>query len=181
MALPTDVHILQAPFVYSHLILAEHPLARARHVGENDIEEMSQLGEVGRIIVGHYHLRMPPLDEVLGQDLRAVTHHFIRHQQAAFRQSASAQSRFPSRCGTEVEHHHRLMHIFTEHPFDKHRRGFLHVIASGMEKGVERERRSALQVYARCSPRNRLALDGELALRAVGTDADRHFVGEFFR
>ena len=49
-----------------------------------------------------------------------------------------------------------------------------------MEKGVERERRSALQVYARCSPRNRLALDGELALRAVGTDADGHFVGECF-
>ena len=44
-----------------------------------------------------------------------------------------------------------------------------------MEHRVERERRSVLQVYARCSPWNRLTLDGELALRPVGTDADGRF------
>ena len=90
LTLPTDIHILHTPFVYSHLVFSEHAFTRTRYIRKNHIKQMCQFRKISRIIVGYHYIRMSPLDEILGQHLRTVTHHLIGYQQASFWQSRSA-------------------------------------------------------------------------------------------
>ena len=137
---------------------------------------MSQVGKVGRIVVGHHHFRMSPLDEILRQYLRTVAHYLVGYQQTAFRQYASAQCRLTSGSSTEVEHHHRFVHILTKHPLHEHGRGLLYIVATSMKKRVESKGRTIFKIksYRRC-PRNRFTHHRLIGFRTIGTDADRCF------
>ena len=176
LAFPTDIHIFHTPLVYRHLVLSEHPLSRTRHVSQNHIKQMRQFGKIDRIVVRHHDFRMPPFGEIFSQNLRTVTHYLIGHQQTAFGQHASTQSRLTPRSGAKVKHYHRLLHIFAQHPFHKHGRSFLHIIASGMEKRVKGKSRTIFEIntYRRC-PRNRFTYHRLIGLRTIRTHANGCF------
>ena len=75
--------------------------------GRPKIEEAFQISEVCRIVIGHHDTGMPPLRQILRQDLRTVTDHFICYQQAACRQYTAGMGRFSTGSGAKVKHHGR--------------------------------------------------------------------------
>ena len=173
LATPTDVYILHTPFVYRHLVLAKHTFTRTGNIGQDYIKQIHQATKLCRVTISHYHIGISPFHQVFGQNLRPVTHHFVGHQQTSFGQETPAQGRFATRCGTEVEHHNRCMHIMLKNLTDKHGRCLLHIIATGMKQGVERESRTFIQIYPRRRPRNRTSLNRQGTLPKVRSDAYR--------
>ena len=65
-----------------------------------------------------------------------------------------------------------VMHL-PQHLVKKHRCGFLYVVATGMEQGVEREVGTLLQIVAVATPGYGLAVLDRQLLPGVQPDADR--------
>ena len=74
---PAVLHVLQAPLLACALILAEHTLARAGHVGENGVELYVRLAVVARVVVGYDHVLVTELLQVLAQNLCASAHRLV--------------------------------------------------------------------------------------------------------
>ena len=66
LQLPAVFHILQAPFSYGSIVLAEHAFARAGHIGKNHVKLQLRFPVVTRIVVGHNHIRMTEFLDILG-------------------------------------------------------------------------------------------------------------------
>ena len=105
LALPTDFHILRTPLADGNRIFTEHAFTGTGYIGQDNIEEVFQTGEVCRIIIGHHDTRMPPLRQILRQDLRTVANHFVCYQQATHGQYTAGMSRFPAGSSAKVKHY----------------------------------------------------------------------------
>ena len=89
---PTFLDILQTPFTDGGRILTEHPLARAGHVAENQVELRLRLTEISGVVVGDDAIRRSPFCDILQQDLRPRGNRFVAHQHAILWQDTT-QSR----------------------------------------------------------------------------------------
>ena len=107
LTLPADFHILRTPFADGNGIFTEHTFTGTGNIGQYDIEEAFQISKVCRIVIGYHDTGMPPLRQILRQDLRTVTDHFICYQQAACRQYTAGMGRFSTGSGAKVKHHGR--------------------------------------------------------------------------
>ena len=152
LTLPAKRNIVYTPFVYSHLVFAEHTFSRARHISQNHIEYLLQFCKIGRIVVCHHHSGMSPFYQILCQYLRTVSHHLVGYQQTSFGQYAAGQCRFTTGGCTKIEHHRRSMYILPQSLLYKHRRGLLHVIASGMKEGIESKGRTDRKIISGRTP-----------------------------
>ena len=56
---------LHTPTCHGIFFFSEHPLAGARHIGHQQVEKGWQTGKIPWITVGHYHVRMSPLRQIL--------------------------------------------------------------------------------------------------------------------
>ena len=175
LPLPTNIYIVYTPFFDGHFVLAEHSLARARYIGKDYIKQGREFGKVGRVVIGYNYIGIPPLDEVFGQDLRTVTHHFVGHQHTSFGEYTTREGGLPPRSRTKVEHHHRFLYIGLKHLFYEHRGSFLYIITSGMKEGVERKGRSMVQIQARWCPRDRCSFYGIRTFLGIRAYAYGHF------
>ena len=156
---PAVLHVLQTPLLACALVLAEHSLARAGHVGENGVELYVRLAVVARVVVGYDHVLVTELLQVLAQNLRTCAHRFVREKQRPFGQCRTQCRRLAAGRRAEVEHAHRLVYEMAHHMVDEHRRRLLHVVRTGVQQRVEREVRSTLQVAScRRTPRHAAVL-----------------------
>ena len=131
--------ILYAPLADGILVFAKHALARARHVGENDIKLEFRLPVVLGVIVCDDDFLMPLLLNVLHQDVGTLVVWFVAEEQASLRQSRASQGRLATGSGTKVEHCHGTCHLLTQHLIKKHTCRFLYVIATCVKQRIERE------------------------------------------
>ena len=120
LQLPAFLHMLFAPLGYRPGILAEHALAGAWHVGEDDIEHEGAAAIVGRIVVGHDDVGVPKLLYVLCQDARPQLHRLVGEEQAARRQGGACRGALAAGCRAEVEHRDRLVDELAQHMVDEH-------------------------------------------------------------
>ena len=118
---PAVLHVLQTPLLACALVLAEHSLARAGHVGENGVEQYVRLAVVAWVVVGYDHVLMTELLQVLAQNLRACAHRFVREKQRSLGQCRTQRRRLAAGRRTEVEHAHRLVYEMAHHMVDEHR------------------------------------------------------------
>lgn len=114
LALGTLADVVEAPLAEGHGVLAEHALARAGNVGEDEVERIAETGEFIGEILGHHDVGRrratgsgadgaAPLLHVLGQDLGSLAHGFVRDEQTALGQMAGQEGALAARGGAEVE------------------------------------------------------------------------------
>lgn len=99
LALGTLANVVEAPLAEGHGVLAEHTLAGAGNVGEDEVERIAETGEFIGEILGHHNVGQrratgsgsngaAPLLHVLGQHLSALAHGLVRDEQTALGQMA---------------------------------------------------------------------------------------------
>ena len=139
LQVPALVHVLHAPFLDGSFVLPEHPLARTGHVGEDDVKLHLRFPVVGGIVVGDDDIGVAELLDVLRQNLGTQFHRLVAEEQTPFWQGGTQGGGLSSRGGAQVEHADGLVHQLSDDQVHHHRSGFLHIIQSGMEQGVEGE------------------------------------------
>ena len=176
LACSTGFDRCRRPFSPRSFIFAKHPLARTRHIGGDDIKKSAQRGKLRRVGAGRHHIGMPPLGEVLGQNLCPLANGFVGHQQCAIRQKIAPKGAFSSRRRTEIEQAGGS-EVALNLPIcllDEHRSGFLHIISPRMEAWIEGEGRAFGEVTAVAAPRNGRTLGKRhLSFGGIATNAHR--------
>ena len=86
---PAVVDVLTAPFRYGSLVLAEHSLAGAGHVGKDGVKHDACLAVIAWIIVGYDDVFMTELLYVLTQNLHTCAHRLVGEEKASLGQSGS--------------------------------------------------------------------------------------------
>ena len=153
LQLCTLVHIRQAPPGHSVFVFTEHALARTGHIGEQHIKGESCGQEIFRIVVGHHHIHIAILLDILRQHLCTLSHGLVAQQQTSGRQGRLGRRGFAARSRTHVEHTYRqIARMLTENGINKHGGGLLHIIAAGMKQGVESEIGTFVEVIALWAP-----------------------------
>ena len=145
-------HILRAPLRSCALILAKHPLARARRIHQYRIKFHLQFLKMSRRIICHQPIWRAPFRHILHKHMRPLRHILVRHQEPLSRQILSNQCRLPTRRGTHIQHHSILSHILLQRLPHKHRRRLLHIIRPRMKHRVIRKPRSLRQIPSPLTP-----------------------------
>ena len=133
------VYIVNAPFAYCPVVFAEHAFSRTGHISEDDIKENASLLEILGVVVGYHDVGVSELLHILCENLCSCAHGFIADEQTAVGKDITHGCRLSARCSTKVEHDNRLVNELSYHKVDKHGRGFLGIIQTGMEEWVEGE------------------------------------------
>ena len=133
------VYIVNAPFAYCPVVFAEHAFSRTGHISEDDIKENASLLEILGVVIGNDNVGVSELLHVLCENLCSCAHGFIADEQTAVGKDITHGCRLSARCSTKVEHDNRLVNELSYHEVDKHGRGFLGIIQTGMEEWVEGE------------------------------------------
>ena len=148
-----EPHRLQTPLRPRRRRLTKHPLARARHIGHNEVETVCQPTEILRVSLGHDHARGAPLGHVFDQNTTAAADRFITYQQAPLGQRADQVRRLTTGRSTEVERHDRFRHVTANGPLEEHRGSLLNVIGARMEQRIESESGPLREVTPCLTPR----------------------------
>ena len=196
-------NVAYRPVGNSLFILAEHTFTRTGCIHQHAIERVGHsLAEQCRSIVRDYGISVAPLLDVLRQDEHPLSYHLVSHQQTLSAQVLTNQRSLATRRSAEVEHQRILAHILLQRALDEHRRCLLHIIATCVEQGVERELRTFGQIVTFIMPRhlvdirierqlvnlvvqpdgrNRLLFQGTKQLRSLRTQLLLHHIHELYR
>ena len=125
---------LCAPFFAGLHVFSEHALARARHIGQYQVEVAFKAGKCFGIIAGNGYIRVSPLGHVFRKYCGTLGNRLVRYQQVAFFHQTAQKGGFSSRRGAKVEHTVQRKHAFgcRECLLHEHRRRFFNVIHSSM-------------------------------------------------
>ena len=165
-----EPHRLQTPLRPRRRRLTKHPLARARHIGHNEVETVRQPTEILRVSLGHDHARGSPLGHVFGQNATAAADRFVTYQQTTLGQRADQMR------STEVERHDRLRHVTADGPLEEHRGSLLDVIGARMKQRIESESGPLREITPCLTPRHTIPhrhLSPVRRLPRVHTQTDR--------
>ena len=171
-----EPHRLQTPLRPRRRRLTKHPLARARHIGHNEVETVRQPTEIFRVSLGHDHARGTPLGHVFGQNATAAADRFVTYQQAPLGQRADQVRRLTTGRSAEVERHDRLRHVTADGPLEEHRGRLLDVIGARMEQRIESESGPLREITPCLTPRHTVPhrnLSPVRRLPRVHTQTDR--------
>ena len=130
-----------APLPSRLAVLAEHALARAGRVDQNQVEVVPERSETGRIGARYDDIPDPPPPDVVGQDRRSGADRLVRDDQALGTGKARKKRRLASGSRAQVEYPQRRSGIGygTENSLQKHRARLLHVVSSAVQRRVERK------------------------------------------
>ena len=145
--------IVFAPFPDGFLVFAEHTLARAGRVDEDDVERSGERREPGRVAACDHNVVLPPFDDVFFQDGGPGFDDLVGDKQGVTRKQGGEQRGFSSGRGAQVEHPQGAGVLeLPEHGGQEHGRGFLHVVGPAVETRVERECRAIFQIVGVGTP-----------------------------
>ena len=142
-------HQSLAPLRHGLRVLAHHPLARAGHIGHDDVKLLAQGAEARGVAAGHDDRRIAPAHDVLAQGGGACGHIFVGHGHRPGGEGRHHGSGLPPGSGTGVEHPQGMADTRGECPHNmcmEHRGGLLDIICPGMEPRVESELRTRGQI-----------------------------------
>ena len=103
LQLPALLYILRTPLADGRFVLAEHTLARAGYIAEDEVELHLRLSIVLGIIVGDDVVLVAPLCDVLQQDVGTVADGFIAVEYTVLGQCRTQQCRLATRGCAHVE------------------------------------------------------------------------------
>ena len=149
LPLGAEANIRQRPLFAARRVFAEHAFAGAGDVGQDEVEKMGEAAQFARLGIRYDALRIAPLGDIFGKDIRPAADDFVAHHDTPFRQERAEMRGFSTRRRAEVETDEgRIASVLPDGLLEEHRRGFLHVIGPGMEERVEGERGASRQVTA---------------------------------
>ena len=107
-------HILQAPFLSCHFILAEHAFTGTGDVRQKDVNLSRQHAKLRRVVLRYddlrslFRLSRHPFLHVFRQDLCTFGYRFVADKKRAIGQKTLQQSALAARRGTKVEGKERI-------------------------------------------------------------------------
>ena len=160
---PTLLHVLRAPLADGGRILAEHAFARTGNVAEDEGKPHPALDEVAGVEVGDAVVLVAPLADVFGQYLTAFAVRLVASEQPLLGQHRAQQCRFAAGGSAKVEGSGGLsaeggVLSVGERPPEKHRCGFLYVVAACMQQGVHGELGATAEVVTVRTPGHRFTI-----------------------
>ena len=182
----TECHRLGGPVLHGLLVLAEHALAGAGDVGDDNIED--GLPGKGRRVTGdNSHAGVAPRADIRAEHAEAVPHHFVGQEGKTVAEALPERSGevggLAAGGGAEVQDGHaraEAVQYRAEQSADKHGRRILHVVASGMEQRVQREVGAFLQEVAVRTPGNAFGVRERAGCQfgRVQADGDGRLAGQ---
>lgn len=128
LALGAYAHLCRRPFGCGLGVFAEHAFARAGCVDQYHVEVVMQFSEVCCCVTGYDRVVVSPFYDVFGQDMSAVAHDFVAHDETPGGKGREGERGFSSRCGAQVEIPYRRVDKPAQNVIEEHRRGFLHIV-----------------------------------------------------
>ena len=182
----TKVHRLRRPVLHGLLVLAEHALAGARDVGDDEVED--GFPRKSRRVAGDdAHAGIAPGADIRAEHAEAVPHHLVGQQGKTVAETLPERSGevggLAAGGGAEVQDGHartEAVQRAAEQRADEHRRRVLHVVAPGMEKGIQREIGPFLQQVPVRAPGNALSIRKRAGCQfgRVQADGDGRLAGQ---
>ena len=183
LASRANVHQLRAPFLHRTRVFAEHALAAAGHVGDDDVEPSGKrpANHCG-VHRSYCHRGVAPDGDIVAEHAGTGFHDLVRNKREI------VAYRLPERCckvgglaaggGAQVEDAYaggrtEPLKLAAEHMPHEHRGGVLHVITTRMHQGVEDELWTAVEYAREGAPGHGGAIGAVKALERIETYGNR--------